>query len=110
MFYTFLGASGTFLAHHLFPRFRSQTLAIKGFIVSGFTIFGIVVGADTVLLNHEGRQRSEESVIRNVARRELAKQGIMASETEIERWKARTRERLMKEREAASSEGQSGAA
>lgn len=57
-----------------------------------------MVGADSVLLNHETRQRSEEEVIRNVARRELAKQGIMPSETEIEKWKDQTRERLMKEK------------
>jgi hypothetical protein len=58
-----------------------------------------VVGADTVLLNHEGVQRSEEDLIRTVARRELARKGIIASESEIERWKDETRERLLRERE-----------
>ncbi|UZJ53400.1 hypothetical protein CBS101457_002720 [Exobasidium rhododendri] len=81
-------------------RFRSQTLALKAFIVSGFTIFGFVVGADTVLLNHEGVQRTEEDLIRTVARRELAKKGIIGSESEIEKWKDQTRERLLREREA----------
>lgn len=76
-----------------------QTLALKGFIVSGFTIFGFVVGADTVLLNHEGRQRSEEDLIRSVARRELARKGILASEREIEKWKQDTRQRLLREQD-----------
>lgn len=76
-----------------------QTLALKGFIVSGFTIFGFVVGADTVLLNHEGRQRSEEDLIRGVARRELARKGVLASEREIEKWKEETRKRLLRERD-----------
>lgn len=53
-----------------------------------------------MLLNHEGVQRSEEDLIRSVARRELAKKGIIASETEIEKWKDQTRERLLREREA----------
>lgn len=87
----------------MFPKFRSQTLAFKAFIVSGFTIFGFVVGADTVLLNHEGRQRGEEDLIRGVARRELAKKGILASETAIERWKEETRERLIREQEQRAS-------
>jgi hypothetical protein len=92
------------MSHHLFPKFRYQTLALKAFIISGFAIYGFVIGADTVLLDHEGRQRSEEAAIRNVARRELAKQGILASETEIERWKEQTRERLLRERSANGSE------
>lgn len=75
-------------------------MALKAFIISGFTIFGFVVGADTVLLNHEGRERSEEDLIRGVARRELAKKGILASEREIERWKEDTRERLLREQNA----------
>lgn len=53
-----------------------------------------------MLLNHEGHQRSEEDLIRGVARRELAKRGIMASETEIEKWKEETRARLLRERNA----------
>lgn len=107
--YTLLGITATAASHHLFPRFRSQTLALKAFIVSGFTIFGFVVGADTVLLNHEGRQRSEEDLIRGVARRELAKKGILASEREIERWKDETRERLLRERSRTQA-GQEGEA
>lgn len=60
------------------------------------------MGADTVLLNHEGVQRSEEDMIRTVARRELGRKGIIASESEIERWRKETRERLLREREQQS--------
>ncbi|GAC99073.1 hypothetical protein PHSY_006670 [Pseudozyma hubeiensis SY62] len=87
LLYTALGASSCFMAHHLFPGFRRQTLALKGFITSGFTIFGFVVGADTVLLSHESQQRSEENMVRSRARAELGKKGIVASEKEIEKWK-----------------------
>lgn len=59
------------------------------------TIFGLCVGADTVLLNHEASQRSEENYIRNRARTELGRQGIVASETEIMKW----RDSFMRQRE-----------
>lgn len=60
---------------------------MKGFLTSGATIFGFVVGADTVLLSHESQQRSEENMVRSRARAELGKKGIVASEKEIEKWK-----------------------
>ena len=77
---------------------RRQTLAFKAFLTSGATIFGLVVGADTVLLSHEGKQRSEEEMIRRRARTELGRQGIVASEGNIEKWKDETRNRVMRER------------
>ena len=85
--YTALGASTCFMAHHLFTGFRRQTLALKGFLTSGATIFGFVVGADTVLLSHESQERSGENLVRSRARMELGKKGIVASEKEIEKWK-----------------------
>ncbi|TKY84860.1 hypothetical protein EX895_005940 [Sporisorium graminicola] len=98
LLYTALGASSCFLAHHLFPGFRRQTLALKGFITSGFTIFGFVVGADTVLLSHESQQRSEENMVRSRARAELGKKGIVASEKEIEKWKDEYIQQKLEER------------
>lgn len=86
------------MAHHLFPGFRRQTLALKGFITSGFVIFGFVVGADTVLLTHEGQQRSHENMVRTRARAELGKKGIVASEKEIERWKDEYIQQKLEER------------
>ncbi|CDR88497.1 uncharacterized protein SPSC_04324 [Sporisorium scitamineum] len=98
LLYTALGASSCFLAHHLFPGFRRQTLALKGFITSGFTIFGFVVGADTVLLSHESQQRSEENMVRSRACAELGKEGIVASEKEIEKWKDEYIQQKLEER------------
>lgn len=98
LFYTFLGASSCLMAHHLFPGFRRQTLALKGFITSGFTIFGFVVGADTVLLSHESQQRSEENMVRSRARAELGRKGIVASEKEIEKWKEEYIQQKLEER------------
>lgn len=86
------------MAHHLFPGFRRQTLALKGFITSGFTIFGFVVGADTVLLSHESQQRSEENMVRSRARAELGRKGIVASEKEIEKWKEEYIQQKLEER------------
>jgi hypothetical protein len=85
--YGVLGASTCFFAHHLFPGFRRQTLALKGFLTSGAAIFGLVVGADTVLLSHESQQRSNENLVRARARAELAKRGMVATEKDIEKWK-----------------------
>lgn len=91
-----MGASSCFLAHHLFPGFRRQTLALKGFITSGVGIFGFVIGAEQVLQDHENSQRTEENIIRNRARTELGKRGIVASEVEIEKWRLDEREKLLK--------------
>lgn len=81
-----------------------QTLALKGFLTSGATIFGFVVGADSVLLNHESQQRSSENLIRNRARAELGRQGIVASESEIEKWKERFVEQKLEERKKRREE------
>ncbi len=75
------------MAHHLYPGFRRQTLALKGFLTSGAAIFGFTTHADSQLLDHEGRERTMENRIRNLARAELGRQGIIASEAEIEKWK-----------------------
>ncbi|KAG5648670.1 hypothetical protein DXG03_000016 [Asterophora parasitica] len=76
---------------------RRQTLAFKGFLVSGFTVFGLVFGAENALQAHEAQQRYHENVIRKEARYDLARRGIVPTETEIAKWK---RERA----ETASSE------
>ncbi|CAO1631333.1 unnamed protein product [Parajaminaea phylloscopi] len=102
--WTFIGASTCFMAHHLFPGFRRQTLALKGFLTSGATIFGLCTGAEEVLQSHESQQRTEENLIRKRAMQELGKKGVVASEAEIERWRIEARdnliEKLRKQREA----------
>lgn len=66
-------------------------------------IFGFVVGADTVLLNHESQQRTSENRIRQLARIELGRQGIVASEAEIERWKESLKQEYLAKQATAAS-------
>lgn len=51
------------------------------------TIFGLVFGAENALLAHETEQRRKENIIRREARFDLARRGIVATETEIAKWK-----------------------
>lgn len=92
---------------------RRQTLAFKGFLVScsksknasgtaewmftiycspvqhpQVTIYGLVTAADEALLSHEHKQRLEETHLRREARIDLARRGMVATETEISKWKA----------------------
>ena len=48
---------------------------------------GLTFAADNALLSHEAQERDMEGRIRTLARAELARQGIMPTETEISRWK-----------------------
>jgi len=45
------------------------------------------VGADKALLSHEAREREAEAALRNQARLELGRRGIVGTETEIAKWK-----------------------
>ncbi|KAF9483989.1 hypothetical protein BDN70DRAFT_873128 [Pholiota conissans] len=85
---TAVGIGLAVIVHHLSPAFRRQTLAFKGFIVSGFTIFGLVHGAEKALFEHENRKRREENILRREARLDLARRGLIGTETEIANWKA----------------------
>jgi len=76
------------IAHHTWPAFRRQTLAFKGFIISAFAIAGLVFGAESALQQYESVRRKEGNVIRREARLDLARRGIIATETEIANWKA----------------------
>ncbi|KAH7903634.1 hypothetical protein BJ138DRAFT_1167825 [Hygrophoropsis aurantiaca] len=75
-------------AHYTWPLFRRQTLPFKAFLVSGFTMFGLVIGADTALLSHEADRRRSEHAIRREARLDLARRGLVGTETEIAKWRA----------------------
>ncbi|EGO01763.1 hypothetical protein SERLA73DRAFT_103755 [Serpula lacrymans var. lacrymans S7.3] len=85
---TGVGLSLVTLAHYTWPLFRRQTLAFKAFLVSGFTMFGLVIGADNALLSHEAERRRSENAIRREARLELARRGLVGTETEIAKWRA----------------------
>ena len=92
---------------------RRQTLAFKGFVVSGcgfliyiqnltlteipVTMVGLVFGAESALIEYENLKRREENNIRRQARLDLARRGLIGTETEIAQWKAE------REREKQSS-------
>lgn len=50
-------------------------------------MFGLVLGADNALLSHEKDQRRVETALRREARIDLAKRGLVGTETEIAKWK-----------------------
>jgi len=85
--YGALGLGSVIFAHHTWPVFRRQTLALKGFLVSIFTIYGLVSGADSALLSHEHQQRLAENDLRREARIDLARRGLVATESQIMEWK-----------------------
>ncbi|KAG2013439.1 hypothetical protein CC2G_010352 [Coprinopsis cinerea AmutBmut pab1-1] len=85
---TAIGVGLAIIAHHTWPLFRRQTLAFKGFLVSGFTVTGLVFAAESALLAHENARRREENLIRRAARLDLARQGLIGTETEIAKWRA----------------------
>ncbi|KAG2751476.1 hypothetical protein P692DRAFT_20350939 [Suillus brevipes Sb2] len=92
-----LGVGVVTFAHYAWPLFRRQTLPFKAFLISGFTIAGLVIGADNALLTHEAERRQSEHAIRREARIDLARRGLIGTETEIAKWRAE-RTRQMEER------------
>lgn len=50
-------------------------------------MFGLVLGAENALLSHEKDQRRVETALRREARIDLAKRGLVGTETEIAKWK-----------------------
>jgi hypothetical protein len=88
---------------------RRQTLAFKSFLVSissashsrhseflyyradavpsPVTIYGLVSGADSALLSHENQQRLTENDLRREARIDLARRGLVPTESQIMKWK-----------------------
>lgn len=51
-------------------------------------MFGLVVTADNVLLKHEAVRRQNENIIRKEAQYDMARRGIIPTETAIRAWKA----------------------
>ncbi|KAF5388212.1 hypothetical protein D9615_000221 [Tricholomella constricta] len=84
---TAIGLGLAIIVNYSWPLFRRQTLAFKGYIVSGFTVFGLVFSAENALQAHEAQQRYHENMIRKEARYHLSRRGIVPTETEIAKWK-----------------------
>ncbi|KAF7433216.1 hypothetical protein PC9H_005166 [Pleurotus ostreatus] len=85
---TGVGTGLAMIAHFSWPWFRRQTLPFKSFLVSISTIFGLVLGAERALLTHEADRRREENALRRQARYDLARRGLIGTETEIAKWRA----------------------
>lgn len=67
--------------------FSKQTLPLKVFLVTVAAVFGFTLSADRALLRFEARQRIEEAAVRQEARIELAKRGLVPTETAISQWR-----------------------
>lgn len=52
------------------------------------TCAGLIFAAEAALLDHENTRRKEENIIRRAARLDLARQGLIGTETEIAKWRA----------------------
>ncbi|KAH9943060.1 uncharacterized protein BXZ73DRAFT_87491 [Epithele typhae] len=94
------GAVGLGLAaigHHSWPAFRRQTLPFKAWLVTIVSVFGLCIHAENALQAHELEQRLRENSVRREARLDLARRGLVATESEIAKWRAE------RERAAAAS-------
>ena len=85
---------------------RKQAIGLKAFIISSSTLAGLVFGAEKYLLRFESQQRETENDMRRQARNDLARQGIIATETEIKKWKGQRDE---KEKARAAREAETTA-
>ncbi|KAI0637796.1 hypothetical protein C8Q77DRAFT_1205919 [Trametes polyzona] len=75
------------LGHHYWPAFRRQTLPFKAFLVTIVSVYGLCIRAENALQAHEAQQRLHENALRREARLDLARRGLVATETEIAKWK-----------------------
>ncbi|ORY34967.1 hypothetical protein BCR39DRAFT_515838 [Naematelia encephala] len=87
--WTLYGIVACGLGHYYSPFFRRQTWGLKAFLTSSSTIFGLVVGADYHLLDYEHNVRKGENDMRREARNALAREGKIATEGEIRKWRQR---------------------
>lgn len=72
-------------------------------------VTGMVINADNYLLRFESQQRLTENDIRRQARNELATRGVIATETEIRKWKAQKEvERVRREAELEQEQAVAG--
>ncbi|KAI0334778.1 hypothetical protein GY45DRAFT_1317813 [Cubamyces sp. BRFM 1775] len=101
--YGAIGLGLAAIAHYKWPSFRRQTLPFKAFLVTIVSVFGLCIHAENALQSHELEQRIRENSIRREARLDLARRGLVATETEIAKWKAEQFARQQAEARAAPS-------
>lgn len=105
--WTLYGLIFTTTLHHTWPLFRRQTLAGKAFVVSGFTIFGLVTWADHYLIAYEREERQQNEMLRRAAQRSIASTGKVASEREIRSWMKDNKETYMRRMQDSANQGAS---
>lgn len=66
------------------------------------SVFGLCIRAENALQTYEQEQRLHESALRREARMDLARRGLVATETEIAKWKTERTQTLAAEAEARS--------
>ena len=57
------------------------------------------------MIEHENKRRKEENILRREARLDLARRGLIGTETEIAKWKTARREQLCKTQQDAEAVG-----
>ncbi|KAJ7228838.1 hypothetical protein GGX14DRAFT_344889 [Mycena pura] len=82
-----IGVGLAIITHYTWPFFRRQTFQFKGFLVCTCTVFGLIINAERALQEYESMRRLEENAVRKEARRDLARQGIIPTETAITKWR-----------------------
>ncbi|EJD01029.1 uncharacterized protein FOMMEDRAFT_110524 [Fomitiporia mediterranea MF3/22] len=95
--YGTVGAALATIGHFTWPAFRRQTLAFKGFLTMGFVCTGLIIHGESRLLAHERQVRHTETKLRREARLDLARRGLVGTETEIAKWKEERAKRISEE-------------
>ncbi|GAA5898153.1 hypothetical protein JCM6882_003338 [Rhodosporidiobolus microsporus] len=85
--WTLIAGAAMLFANHRYPLVARHTLAGKAFVVSWFSIFGMVINADHYLLEWEQQHRIASEKWRELARKELAAKGTIPTETAMRAWK-----------------------
>lgn len=57
-------------------------------MITTVAISSLVISAERALMAYETTKRREENIIRREARLDLARQGLVGTETEIAKWRA----------------------
>ncbi|KAF7973225.1 hypothetical protein HWV62_32686 [Athelia sp. TMB] len=81
--------------------YKLQMRAGIEILMPSVTMFGLVVTADTVLLQHEAKRRAEAGASRKEARIELGRRGIIPTETALREWQEEKERKMAAARESA---------
>ncbi|OCB84476.1 hypothetical protein A7U60_g8462 [Sanghuangporus baumii] len=103
--YGLFGASLATLAHFTWPTFRVTKAHVPAPAV---VCTGLVFYAEDKLQTHEAATRIKEGRLRREARIDLARRGLVGTETEIAKWKEEREARLREEQAQAQAQNAAG--